>query len=196
MWRGGVVFGSAMTHRFTWKPSRPRQRHASGLPQNGHSGYCSCCCFWERLRQRLCHQLSFEDNCCMVLDCLGLSPEDHWRQFPAILTAGEDLPFAWPCQLYNAAARGLQPGPSEGGTRMLEKVVLEQFVEGLHREMARWVGCLRSVSLEAAVILAEDPPGQVGGAGRHSCCHSLIRFSPFPGRLGPRGQLSIEWGSS
>lgn len=122
----------------------------------------------------------------MVLDCLGLSPEDHWRQFPAILMAGEDLPFAWPCQLYNAASRGLQPGPSEGDTRMLEKVVLEQFVEGLHREMANWVCCLRPVSLEAAVILAEDPPGHPGGGSREAQLLPLTnQILPFSSEAGP-----------
>uniref|UniRef100_A0A669EQU5 SCAN box domain-containing protein n=1 Tax=Oreochromis niloticus TaxID=8128 RepID=A0A669EQU5_ORENI len=44
----------------------------------------------------------------------------------------------------------------EWNTRMLATVVLEQFVEGLPRETARWLHCHRPGSLEAAVTLVKD----------------------------------------
>lgn len=56
-------------------------------------------------------------------------------------------------QLYPGASR---PMRAEGEARLLAKVVLEQFVEGLPRETPRWVRCHQPGILETAVTLAED----------------------------------------
>uniref|UniRef100_A0A669EMK6 CCHC-type domain-containing protein n=1 Tax=Oreochromis niloticus TaxID=8128 RepID=A0A669EMK6_ORENI len=99
---------------------------------------------------------SFEDVSQAVLDRMGLTPEDHRRRFRACRLTGKDRPFAWARKLHDPAVRWLQPGSSEGETLLVDKVVLEQFVEGLPAETARWVRCHRPASLEVAMTLAED----------------------------------------
>lgn len=88
------------------------------------------------------------------MDNLGLSPEDHHERFRDSQITAVDQLFMWSWKLNDTAVRWLQPRPSEGNHH--ELVVLQQFVEGLPREMARWVCSHRSASLEAAVTLAED----------------------------------------
>lgn len=56
-------------------------------------------------------------------------------------------------QLYPGASR---PMRTEDEARLLAKVVLEQFVEGLPGETPRWVRCHQPGSLETVVTLAED----------------------------------------
>lgn len=63
----------------------------------------------------LTSQSSFPDTCRAVLDCMGLSPEDHPRWFRICRLTGEDRPFVWARKLHDAAARWLPPGPLEAG---------------------------------------------------------------------------------
>ncbi|XP_063327898.1 nuclear GTPase SLIP-GC-like [Pelmatolapia mariae] len=94
-----------------------------------------------------------------------LSPEDHRRRFRGCRMGPQDRPSAFALQLRYDAGRWLHPGSTQGEARLLEAVILEQFVEGLPREMADWVKCHKPLNLEAAVRLAEDPrrlqPGEV-----------------------------------
>ncbi|XP_056277635.1 uncharacterized protein LOC130198493 [Pseudoliparis swirei] len=101
-----------------------------------------------------------------VIDRLGLTPQDHQRRFREATLGPKDRPFTYAHQLKDAATRWLQPGNSGGAQAAVEKVVREQFVEGLPTGTAEWVRCHGPTSLEAAIALAEDhlavhPGGQV-----------------------------------
>lgn len=82
------------------------------------------------------------------------------------------------CGSKGAAAWAVRGGHTHAGKGGLE---------GLHREMACWVCCLRPVSLEAAVILAEDPPGHPGGGSREAQLLPLTnQILPFSSDAGAR----------
>ncbi|KAL6108587.1 uncharacterized protein ACO6RY_19080 [Pungitius sinensis] len=66
-----------------------------------------------------------------VVDWLGLLPEDHRRRFRGARLGPEDRPFAYGQRLRDAAARWLLPNGVGTASEILEKVVLEQFVERL-----------------------------------------------------------------
>ncbi|KAK0147942.1 hypothetical protein N1851_012402 [Merluccius polli] len=51
---------------------------------------------------------------------------------------------------------GCNPGGSAGEGRILEKIVLEQFVEGLPAATSDWVLCHRPADLAGAITLTED----------------------------------------
>ncbi|KAK0148589.1 Neurotrophin receptor-interacting factor [Merluccius polli] len=91
-----------------------------------------------------------------VLDRLGLSEEDHRRRFRGGKLGPAERPFIFAQQMKDAATRWLQPGWSAGEGRMLEKIVLEQFVEGLPAATSDWVMCHRPADLAGAITLAED----------------------------------------
>ncbi|XP_059185737.1 uncharacterized protein LOC131968750 [Centropristis striata] len=91
-----------------------------------------------------------------VLDRLGFSAEDQRRRFRGTKLGPADRPFVYAQQLKDAATRWLQPGSSAGEARLLEAVVLEQFVEGLPTATSDWVRCHRPADLAAAITLAED----------------------------------------
>ncbi|KAM9752566.1 uncharacterized protein ACNS7B_009019 [Menidia menidia] len=91
-----------------------------------------------------------------VLDRLGLSAEDQRRRFREAQLGPDGRPFAFAQQLRDAATRWLQPGDAAGEQRLVEAVVLEQFVAGLPAATSDWVRCHRPAGLAAAVTLAED----------------------------------------
>ncbi|XP_059195913.1 neurotrophin receptor-interacting factor homolog [Centropristis striata] len=91
-----------------------------------------------------------------ILDRLGFSAEDRRRKFRAAKLGPADRPFVIAQQLKDAATRWLQPGDSAGEERLLEKVVLEQFMEGLPAATSDWVCCHHPADLAAAITLAED----------------------------------------
>lgn len=86
---------------------------------------------------------------------LELSPEEHRLRFRNCCIAEED-PFGFAQRLLYEAERWLQPGPTQREARLLEAVVLEQFVKGLQGETAEWVKRHKPPNVEAAVKLAED----------------------------------------
>ncbi|XP_035763818.1 nuclear GTPase SLIP-GC-like [Neolamprologus brichardi] len=86
---------------------------------------------------------------------MELSPEDHRRRFRSYCMGPQEGPSAFAQRLRYDAERWLHPGPTQGEARLLEAVVLAQFVEGLPREIADWVKCQELPNLEAAVRLAE-----------------------------------------
>ncbi|KAK0133481.1 hypothetical protein N1851_031006 [Merluccius polli] len=91
-----------------------------------------------------------------VLDRLGLSEEDHRRRFQGGKLGPTERPFIFAQQIKDAATRWLQPGGSAGEARMLQKIVLEQFMEGLPAATSDWVMCHRPADLAGAITLAED----------------------------------------
>ena len=113
-----------------------------------------------------------------VLDRLGLSAEDHRRRFRGSKLGPAERPFIFAQQLKDAATRWLQPRGSAGDGRILEKIVLEQFVEGLPAATSDWVLCHRPADLAGAITLAEGRllPGQgTGGpAGLSGRAHADI----------------------
>lgn len=125
-------------------------------------------------------QGNFADIGQAVLDQLGLSPEDHQRWFRACWMMGEDRLFGWAWKLHDTVVRWLQPGPSEGEARMLAKIVLEQFVEGLHAD---------TLAEEYMAAAAEGPETVIQPASRQtwrqcqggkSTCASWWSFQILP----------------
>ncbi|XP_061752544.1 uncharacterized protein LOC133550635 [Nerophis ophidion] len=89
-----------------------------------------------------------------ILDRIGSHPEDHRRRFRAMRLGPEDRPFVLAQQLRDAAVRWLEP--QEADSKMLERILLEQFVEAITAQTAAWVRYHRPQDLMAAVALAED----------------------------------------
>ncbi|XP_077954644.1 uncharacterized protein LOC144404843 isoform X2 [Gasterosteus aculeatus] len=90
-----------------------------------------------------------------VIDRLGLLPEDHHRRFRQTRLEPEDRPFVYGQRLKDATNRWLLPNSDGGVDAVMEKVVLEQFAEGLPTRTAAWVK-YRPPTLKAAITLAED----------------------------------------
>ncbi|XP_072767927.1 uncharacterized protein [Nerophis lumbriciformis] len=78
----------------------------------------------------------------------------------------EDRPFAFGQRLQEAATRLLQPG--EGDGRLLDQIVLEQFVEAIPTRTANWIRYHRPRDLAAAVTLAENHLAVPAAASRTS----------------------------
>ncbi|KAK0130944.1 Neurotrophin receptor-interacting factor [Merluccius polli] len=123
-----------------------------------------------------------------VLDRLGLSAEDHRRRFRGSKLGPADRPFVFAQQLKDAATRWLQPGGSASEGRMLEKIVLEQFVEGLPAATSDWVLCHRPADLAGAITLAEDHLA-VLSRGR---AHDSRPASPGGPTPAPRGGPAVQ----
>uniref|UniRef100_A0AAQ4REK5 Gypsy retrotransposon integrase-like protein 1 n=1 Tax=Gasterosteus aculeatus aculeatus TaxID=481459 RepID=A0AAQ4REK5_GASAC len=122
-----------------------------------------------------------------IMDRLGLSLEDHRRRFREARLGPEDRPFPFAQRLTDAANRWLQPEGAGGAPAVVEKVVMEQFLEGLPPRTAAWVRYHRPATLEAAVTLAEDHlavhPGGRGEGGRPTASTQPV---PAPRRSSPR----------
>ncbi|XP_061582743.1 zinc finger protein 213-like [Cololabis saira] len=91
-----------------------------------------------------------------VMDRLGRSPEDYRRRFRELKLGPTDRPYTFAHQLHDAAVRWLRPGETEGEKRVVQQIVLEQFVQGLPTRTAAWVRCHRPGTLQEAITLAED----------------------------------------
>ncbi|XP_061741975.1 zinc finger protein 213-like [Nerophis ophidion] len=89
-----------------------------------------------------------------VLNRTGCASEDHRHRFRVLCLGPEYRPFLLEQQLQDAATRWLQPGDSDG--RVLELVVLEQFLEAIPTQTSAWVRYPRPRDLAAAVTLAGD----------------------------------------
>ena len=89
------------------------------------------------------------------MDRLGHTPEGHRRQLRELSYDEGGRPFIFAQQLREAARRWLQPG-TQTAEQVVERVVLEQFVAGLPASTGNWVQCHRPLTLDAAVVLAED----------------------------------------
>ncbi|KAK0153320.1 hypothetical protein N1851_005002 [Merluccius polli] len=104
-----------------------------------------------------------------------------------------------------AEGRGDQVAATRGVRRILEKIVLEQFVEGLPAATSDWVLCHRPADLAGAITLAEDHlavlsrgrahegrPASPGGPTPVSCqkdCHNTsvvdLGCATIPRSTGP-----------
>ncbi|XP_051810353.1 zinc finger and SCAN domain-containing protein 29-like [Acanthochromis polyacanthus] len=123
---------------------------------------------------------NFADVRKAVLDRTGLSPEDHRRRFRGARLGTGERPFVFAQQVKDAATRWLLPGETAGEIRLVEKMVVEQFIKGLPGETSNWVRCHRPADLGAAVMLAEDHLAvQSGGQGR---APPVTRPTPAPRR--------------
>jgi len=102
------------------------------------------------------------------MDWLGLTLEDYRWRFREATVGPDDRPFAYAQWLKDAATRWLQPESTGGSQAVTERVILEQFLEGLPARTSTWVFCHWPTSPEAAITLAEDhlavyPCGQGDG---------------------------------
>lgn len=91
----------------------------------------------------------------------------HRRWFRQARLGSHDQPFAFAQRLLHAASRWLCPAESFTD-QLVERVVLEQFVEALPVGTASWVSFHRPRDLATAIALAEDhlavwPPNQHWG---------------------------------
>ena len=92
-----------------------------------------------------------------VLDGLGFSAEDHRRRFRGTKLGPAYRPFVFTQQHKDAVTRWLQPGDSASEGRLLEKIILEQFVEGLPAATLDWMHCHRPADLAVAVTRTTWP---------------------------------------
>ncbi|XP_056271048.1 uncharacterized protein LOC130194181 [Pseudoliparis swirei] len=127
---------------------------------------------------------SYVDMRKAVMDRLGLTPEDHRRRFREATMGPDDRPFAYAQRLRDAATRWLQPGSTEGAQAVVEKAVVERFMEGLPTRTAEWVRCHGPTSLEAAITRAEDHlavhPGGQGDSARAPARPMRALTQPIP----------------
>ncbi|KAG8012317.1 hypothetical protein GBF38_020025 [Nibea albiflora] len=81
-------------------------------------------------------QTSAVRPCCFLLERLGDSAEDHRRCFRGTKLGPTDQPFthAKLARQHNSCSPG-----TDGEQRMLDQIVLEQFVEGLLTSMSEWM---------------------------------------------------------
>ena len=99
-------------------------------------------------------QVRFRDLRRAVLDRTGCSSEDHRRRFRSLRLGPEDRPLVLGQQLRDAATRWLKlEGPD---SRVVEMIVLEQFLEAILVRTSSWIRYHRPKDLAAAVVLAED----------------------------------------
>ena len=92
---------------------------------------------------------------------VGLPAQEGCTGLSGVLCVGTklgptDRPFIYVQQLKDAATRWLQPGDSNGEQRMLKRIILEQFVEGLLIGTAEWVHCHQPTDLAAAISFSGD----------------------------------------
>nr|XP_061820110.1 uncharacterized protein LOC133608675 [Nerophis lumbriciformis]XP_061820111.1 uncharacterized protein LOC133608675 [Nerophis lumbriciformis] len=89
-----------------------------------------------------------------ILDRVGSSPEDHRRKFRAMKLGSEDRPFVLAYRMRDAATRWLQPNGLD--PKMLESIILEQFIDALPARTSAWVRYHSSPDVKTAVKLAEE----------------------------------------
>ncbi|XP_056282619.1 uncharacterized protein LOC130201577 [Pseudoliparis swirei] len=77
-----------------------------------------------------------------------------------------------------------EPGSTEGAQAVVEKAVVERFMEGLPTRTAEWVRCHGPTSLEAAITRAEDHlavhPGGQGDSARAPARPIRALTQPIP----------------
>ncbi|XP_061910302.1 uncharacterized protein LOC133654192 isoform X1 [Entelurus aequoreus] len=89
-----------------------------------------------------------------ILDRVGSSPEDHRRKFRAIKLGPEDQPFVLAYRMRDAATRWLEPNGLD--SKMLESIILEQFIDALPAKTSAWVQYHSSPDVKTAVKMAEE----------------------------------------
>ncbi|XP_061765374.1 zinc finger protein 446-like [Nerophis ophidion] len=72
-----------------------------------------------------------------ILDRVGSIPEDHRRRFRAMKLEPDGRPFIFTYQLRDAATRWLQPNGQD--QKMLEAIILEQFLDAIPTRTSAWV---------------------------------------------------------
>ncbi|XP_061769286.1 uncharacterized protein LOC133560608 [Nerophis ophidion] len=120
-----------------------------------------------------------------ILNRVGSSPKDHRRQFRAMKLASEGQPFIFSHRLRDAATKWLQPNGQD--TKMLEEVVLEQFLDGIPARTSAWVRYHSPPVVQTAVRLVEE----------HLAVHR--EATPTTARKTPpthRRQLAPRWGGA
>ncbi|XP_061759710.1 uncharacterized protein LOC133554695 [Nerophis ophidion] len=123
-----------------------------------------------------------------ILDRVGSSSEDHRRRFRAMKLGQEDRPFILAQQMRDAADRWLQPNGQD--PRVVERILLEHFVDALPPRTAAWVRYHRPTEVKTAVALAEDHLA----VQRDNTPKAAKRPIPAPRRrLPPPDRRALEW---
>ncbi|CAM4631002.1 unnamed protein product [Caretta caretta] len=90
-----------------------------------------------------------------ILDRLGLSLEKYQQKFQAARWAGDMRPQALAQKLTDWATRWLKPNAQTVG-RIMDQVILEQFVQCLPDSMRVWVRRHHPGTVEATVKMTEE----------------------------------------
>ncbi len=133
--------------------------------------------------------LAYDDLKRAILQRVGRSPEQHHQRFRSVELGDNGRPFVLAQQLRDACRKWLMAEP-----RVIDLVVLEQFIARLPRRTAEWVQCHRPTSLMQAIQLAEDHLVACPGVGEPL---SNLSLSPSPpslpslSRLAPRSRILV-----
>ncbi|XP_051724240.1 uncharacterized protein LOC127498671 isoform X1 [Ctenopharyngodon idella] len=121
--------------------------------------------------------LVFDDLKRAILQRVGRSPEEHRQRFRSLELGESGRPFVLAQQLRDSCRKWLL---AEGGDveKIVDRVVLEQFITRLPRRTAEWVQCHRPTSLDSAIHLAEDHMVACPGVGEPLPSVSLSPSSP------------------
>ncbi|XP_067222003.1 uncharacterized protein [Chanodichthys erythropterus] len=120
--------------------------------------------------------LVFDDLKRAILQRVGRSPEEHRQRFRSLELAESGRPFVMAQQLRDSCRKWLLAEGSDV-EKIVDRVVLEQFITRLPKKTAEWVQCHRPTSLDSAIHLAEDHMVACPGVGEPLPSASL---SPSP----------------
>ncbi|XP_061744107.1 zinc finger and SCAN domain-containing protein 29-like [Nerophis ophidion] len=123
-------------------------------------------------------RVSYRDMRRAVLDRTGGSKEDYRLKFGSMKLDQDQRPVVLGQQLTDAETRWQQPGRKE---EVIEKVILEQFLEVIPARTSAWVLYHRPQGLAAAVAFAEDHLA----VQREKAAGGAERPVPVPGRVRP-----------
>ncbi|XP_067228717.1 neurotrophin receptor-interacting factor homolog [Chanodichthys erythropterus] len=153
--------------------------------------------------------LVFDDLRRAIVQRVGRTPEQHRQRFRSLDLGESGRPFVLAQQLRDSCRKWLLAEGSDVD-RIIDRVVLEQFITRLPKKTAEWVQCHRPTSLDSAIELAEDHMVACQGVGEPLPSASLSpSFNspslskpvplprsrpPGPPRVPPRGRGGTEQG--
>ncbi|XP_061762668.1 zinc finger and SCAN domain-containing protein 25-like [Nerophis ophidion] len=118
-----------------------------------------------------------------ILDRVGSNPEDHRGRFRAMKLEPNGRPFVFAYQLRDAATRWLQPNGQD--QKMLEAIILEQFLDAIPTRTSAWVRYHSPPDVKAAERIAEE----------HLAVHREATPRMAAGLTSvPRRRLAPRWG--
>ncbi len=133
--------------------------------------------------------LAYDDLKRAILQRVGRTPEQHRQRFRSVELGTTADRLCWPNSSGTRAASGSWPSPAT--SRVIDLVVLEQFIARLPRRTAEWVQCHRPTSLRQAIQLAEDHLGACPGVGEPLSNLSLSPTLPSLSRPAPRSRILV-----
>ncbi|XP_039525223.1 uncharacterized protein LOC120479052 [Pimephales promelas] len=108
--------------------------------------------------------LVYDDLKRAIIQRVGRTAEQHRQRFRSLTLEEAGRPFVLAQQLRDSCRKWLMAEGSDV-EKIINQVVLEQFVGKLPKRTAQWVQCHRPTSLDQAIQLAEDHMVACSGVG-------------------------------